>query len=151
MGVLKGNWWLLTADLEDRVIQYVILDNMLPTAISWKFCDHIFIRSVSRLGVPLWWYFEDMEGSWLEAWMTGSSLMQLTTLFDPKVPILKVSGCYLNVLWSYKWFWSKWPTSVVVVERETRETGEEAEINSYLALLVAVMQGWGKGSAISLR
>ena len=34
--------------------------------------------------------------------------------------------------------------------RETRERREEAEVNSYLALLVAVRQGWGKGSAIKI-
>ena len=56
---------------------------------------------------------EDIEGSWQETWRTGSSLMSWMTLFDPKDHILKVSGCYLHVLWSYKWSRSKWPTSVV--------------------------------------
>ena len=56
---------------------------------------------------------EDIEGSWQETWRTGSSLMSWMTFFDPKDHILKVSGCYPHVLLSYKWFRSKWPTSVV--------------------------------------
>ena len=35
--------------------------------------------------------------------------------------------------------------------RGRQEGREEAEINSYLALLVAVRQGWGKGSAIATK
>ena len=149
-----GQEWGYLKEIDDSWMQtwrtgsfnMSLLITCYPRAISWKFCDHIFIRSVSRLGVPLWWYFEDIEGSWLEAWMTGSSLMQLMTLFDPKDPILKVSGCYFNVLWSYKWFWSKWPTS------ETRE-GQERErwqrrVKLTLTLPGNVRQGWGKGSAI---
>ena len=36
--------------------------------IPWKFRFNIFIRSVSRRGIPLWWYLEDIEGSWQDTW-----------------------------------------------------------------------------------
>ena len=48
---------------------YFTLRNM-----SWKFCDTIVIESVSGRGGQEGEYREDVEGSWLETWMTGSFL-----------------------------------------------------------------------------
>ena len=129
-GVLGGYWGLLTGDLEERVIHYVIVDalkisrsylnwkcvknggmlyggtwrtlkvpewrlgakcHMLghwwsyftPKKVTWKCCVHIFIRSVSRVGGPLWGYSEETEGSWLETWRTASSIIALMVPFYP--------------------------------------------------------------------
>ena len=43
--------------------------------IPWKFCVDIFIRSVSRMEGQKGGYLEDVEGSCLETWRRGSSLM----------------------------------------------------------------------------
>ena len=48
---------------------------LTPRKILWKFCVDIFIKSVSRMGGPLWGYLEDVEGSWQENWRTSSSLI----------------------------------------------------------------------------
>ena len=81
--------------------------------IPWKFCVDIFTGSVSGIGGQEGGDLEAIEGSWQETWRTGWSLMLWMTFFDPKDHILKVSVCYPHVLLSYKWFKSKWPTSVV--------------------------------------
>ena len=132
VGVLGGYSGFLTADFDERFINYCHWwCHFTPRKISWKFYVHIFTKSVSRMGVPLWGYFEVIEGSWLDAWRTGSSFMSYITLLDPKDHFLKTSGCYLHVLWSYKWFWSKWTTSVLDERWNEREG---TEIYSYLAL-----------------
>ena len=68
---------------------------LTPMKIPWKFYVDIVTRRVSRMGGPSWGYLEDVEGSWLETWRTGTSLMSWMTLVDPKDPILKVSCHYL--------------------------------------------------------
>ena len=74
------------------------LNHFSQRKISGKFCVHIFIISVSSWGDPIWRDLEEIEGSWMEAWSTGASLISWMTLFDLKDYILKVSGCYLHVL-----------------------------------------------------
>ena len=79
-----------------------------------RYPEHfVTIHVIIELGGQEEGNLEDIEGSWLETWRTGSSLMSWMPLFDPKDHILKVSGCYPHVLLSYIWFRSKWPTSVV--------------------------------------
>ena len=62
---------------------------LIQRKITWKFCVDIFIRSVSRIGGPLWGYLEDVEGSWQETWRIGSSMR-----FYPNNHTLKVSCWY---------------------------------------------------------
>ena len=83
-------------------------------------------------------YLEDIEGSWLETWMTGSFLTPWMMLFYPKEPTLKVSDQYLHLLWSYKRSRSKWPTS----ERRERR---ERELKLTLPLPSGVVAGVGQG------
>ena len=113
MGVLGGNWLFLTADLEDRVTQNVIDDKILTQGdilkVLWSYLHYKCVKIGSSFMVVLRGHWRFLTGC-LD---TRSYLMQLMTLFDPKDPILKVSACYLNVLWSYKWFWSQWPTSLL--------------------------------------
>jgi hypothetical protein len=61
----------------------------------WKFCIDIFIRSVSGMGGQEWGYLEDVEGSWLETWRTGSSIMLWMIYFDPKEDTLHLMCWYL--------------------------------------------------------
>ena len=106
-GVLGGHWGFLTGDMEDLVIPDVMNDVILPQG---RYPENFMLMSqweVCQEGV----YLEDIEGSWPETWMTGSFLMPKLMFFYPKEHILKVSGQYLYLLWSYKRSRSKRPTS----------------------------------------
>ena len=52
--------------------------------LPWKFHFDIFIRHLSRMEGHSSWYLADIEGSWWDTWMTGSSLISLMTKFDTK-------------------------------------------------------------------
>ena len=70
--------------------------------IPWKCLLDIFIRSVSRMGSQEWGYLADVEGSWQDAWRTGSSLTSWMYLVASKHYILKVLCQYLYFGLSYK-------------------------------------------------
>ena len=80
---------------------YIILD------LCAKFQHSTMNRGVSRTPRPWIPYLEDVDGSWLETWRTGSSLTCWTISGDPKEHILKVSSIFdFNKLSSAKeWLW----------------------------------------------
>ena len=64
--------------------------------LPWKFHFDIFIRHLSRMEGHSSWYLADIEGSWWDTWMTGSSLISLMTKFDTKKDTLKVLCQYFH-------------------------------------------------------
>ena len=64
--------------------------------VHWKFHVDILIRSVSGRGVKKGGYLEDIEGSWLETWRTGSFLTSWMMFFYPMEDTLKISCWYFN-------------------------------------------------------
>ena len=64
--------------------------------IPWKFCVDISMGSVSGRGDQEGGYLEDIEGSWLETWMTGSLWTWRRISFYPKEDTLKILCWYLN-------------------------------------------------------
>ena len=117
-----------------------------PRKIPWKFHVDISIGSVSGRGCQEGGYLEDIEGSWLAQWMTEWFLMSWMMFFYPKEHILKMSGPYHYLLWSYKRSGSKEPTSEMRETRERQET--RGSWSQLLPCSVAWRQGWGKGSPI---
>ena len=64
--------------------------------IPWKFRVDISMGSVSGRRGQEGGYLEDVDGSWLETWMTGSFLTSSMMFFYPKEGTLKISCWYLN-------------------------------------------------------
>ena len=100
MGVLHGGTWRRLR-VPDRRLRW----QGHPWHHGWPCLTRntlkVVLISLLEVGQEGWFFMgvlgEDIEGSWQDAWMTGSSMMSWITLFDPKENTLKAS-CYIFII-----------------------------------------------------